>query len=280
MSKFTHNIMMYGELGMYPLSVMIKKRMVNYWTTILKSPGNKLNRVMYDIVYDLHKRGLYTSMWINTIKEILEQNGKNYIWLNQDCMFNSKLIYISECDSFKQLWHSIIVNDDNYSMYKLYKHVHICEMYTHVSPEYLKIALFQFRIGTYKLPANNKFNNISIDEQICTICDKAVKGDEIHFTFECDRLRDIRQKYILTSFTDSNSNKHAFVKLLQSIDLLIKFSKFVLLGLIVWTCLQIVIVIIITDYAIRPHANIALLCIIIGVCITLHTAKSGLEIIN
>ena len=69
--------------------------------------------------------------------------------------------------------------------------------------------------------------------QICTICDKAVKGDEIHFTFECDRLRDIRQKYIPTSFTDSNSNKHAFVKLLQSNDvgLLITFSKFIHLGL-------------------------------------------------
>ena len=35
---------------------------------------------------------------------------------------------------------------------------------THVSQEYLKIALFQFRIGTYKLPANKKFNNISVDE--------------------------------------------------------------------------------------------------------------------
>ena len=115
-------------------------------------------------------------MWINTIKKIVEQNGKNYIWLNQDCMFNSKLIYISECDSFKQLWHSIIVNDDNCCIYKLYKHVHRCEMYTHVLPQYLKIALFQFRIGTYKLPANNKFNNISIDEQICA----APSGEKPH----------------------------------------------------------------------------------------------------
>ena len=88
--------------------------------------------------------------------------------------------------------------------------------------------------SAYKLPANNKFNNITIDEQICTTFDKAVKGDEIHFTFECDRLRDIIHKYIIpTSFTDSNSNKHAFVKLLQSNDvgLLIKFSKFIHLGL-------------------------------------------------
>ena len=129
--------------------------------------------------------------------------------------------------------HSIIVNDDNYSMYKLYKHVHRCEMYTHVLPEYLKIALFQFRIGTYSLPASKKFNNTSIDEQICTICDKAVQGDEIHFTFECDRLRDIIHKYTSTSFTESSSNNHAFVKLLQSNDvgLLIKFSEFIHLGL-------------------------------------------------
>ena len=144
--------------------------MVNYWTTVQKSPDNKLNRAMYGIVYALHNRGLYTSMWINNIKEILEQTGQNYIWL-------------TECDSFKELMHSVIVNNDNYSMYKLYKHVHRCEMYTHVLPEYLKIALFQFRIGTYSLPASKKFNNTSIDEKICTICDKAVQGDEIHFTF-------------------------------------------------------------------------------------------------
>ena len=98
--------MLHGELGRNPLSVMIKKRMVNYWTTILKNPGNKLNIVMYDIAYDLHNRGLYTSMWTNNIKKILAKKEKNYIWLNQDCMFNSKLIYISECYSFEQLWHS------------------------------------------------------------------------------------------------------------------------------------------------------------------------------
>ena len=79
------------------------------------------------------------------------------------------------------------MNDDNYSMCKLYKHVHRCEMYTHILPEYLKIYLLQFIIGAYQLPANNKFNSISVDVHICTICDKEVKGDEINFTFECDR---------------------------------------------------------------------------------------------
>ena len=43
---------MYGELGRYPLSITIKQRMVCYWTRILKSNQHKLNKVMYEILYN------------------------------------------------------------------------------------------------------------------------------------------------------------------------------------------------------------------------------------
>ena len=36
-SKYSHNMPVYGELGRYPLSIKIKQRMVRYWTRILKS---------------------------------------------------------------------------------------------------------------------------------------------------------------------------------------------------------------------------------------------------
>ena len=78
------------------------------------------------------RRILHRNRPLRVVDDTTVRNGKKYIWLNQDCMFNYKLIYISECDSFKQLYvaqtHSIIVNDANYSMYTLYKHVHRCEM--------------------------------------------------------------------------------------------------------------------------------------------------------
>ena len=35
-SKYSHNMPVYGELGRYPLSIKIKQRMVRYWTRILK----------------------------------------------------------------------------------------------------------------------------------------------------------------------------------------------------------------------------------------------------
>ena len=36
-SKFAHNMLIYGELARYPLSITIKQRMVCYWSRILKS---------------------------------------------------------------------------------------------------------------------------------------------------------------------------------------------------------------------------------------------------
>ena len=35
-SKLSHNMPIYGEIGRYPLSITIKQRMVCYWTRILK----------------------------------------------------------------------------------------------------------------------------------------------------------------------------------------------------------------------------------------------------
>ena len=60
-----------------------------------------------------------------------------------------------------------------------------------------KKALIQFRIGTYILPVNNRNQlDVSRSERICRICDEGVIGDEINFLFECQKLEDLRIKYM------------------------------------------------------------------------------------
>ena len=78
-----------------------------------------------------------------------------------------------------QLWHSRIINRDNDHnvTYSLFKLSHGKEMYTEIQilPEHLKKALFQFRIGTYILPVNNRKQlDVSRSERICRICDEGV----------------------------------------------------------------------------------------------------------
>ena len=157
-SKFSHNMPIYGELGRYPLSITIKQRMVCYWTRILKSNQHKPNKVMYDILYNLHCKDIHSSGWIKCINTIFQNNGISYIWATQDFKVDSNNVHKCECDQFKQLWHSRItcdVIDSNNMMYKTFKYSHGKEKYTEIFPEHFKKALFQFRMGTHKLPVNN-----------------------------------------------------------------------------------------------------------------------------
>ena len=101
-SKFSHNMPIYGELGRYPLSITIKQRMVCYWTRILKSNQLKLNKVMYEILDNLHCKDIQSSGWIKYINTIFFQNnGMSYIWATQDFNVDSNNVYKCECDHFK-----------------------------------------------------------------------------------------------------------------------------------------------------------------------------------
>ena len=104
-------------------------------------------------IADIHSSG-----WIKCINTIFQNNGMSYIWATQDFKVDSNNVHKCECDQFKQLWHSRItcdVIDSNNMMYKTFKYSHGKEKYTEILPEHLKKALFQFRMGTHKLPVNN-----------------------------------------------------------------------------------------------------------------------------
>ena len=118
-------------------------------------------------------------------------------------------------------------------MYKLYKYVHCCELYINELPEYLKLAMFQFRIGSRHLPTNNYTNSdVTTTSKMCTACNKSVTGDEFHFLFKCEKLKDIRLKYLPVS-TVRPLTMHAFINLLQNSDktVLFQLSKFIKIGL-------------------------------------------------
>ena len=84
----------YGELGRYPLSITLKQRMICYWTRILKSNQHKLNKVMYDILYNLHCKDIHLSGWIKCINTIFQNNGMSYIWATQDFKVDSNNVHL------------------------------------------------------------------------------------------------------------------------------------------------------------------------------------------
>ena len=69
------------------------------------------------------------------------------------------------------------------------------EKYTEFLPEHFKNAILglQFRIGSHKLPVNNrKHSNVPRADIHCTHCDRSLMGDEIHFLYECTKLINLK----------------------------------------------------------------------------------------
>ena len=50
---------------------------------------------------------------LDMLVAFFQNNGSNYAWLTQDCNIDANIIFKSECDQFKQLWHSKIINKEN-----------------------------------------------------------------------------------------------------------------------------------------------------------------------
>ena len=102
MKKSTPNYMVYGEFGVYRLSVDIKTRMVSFWAKLLGEDLSKISTLIYR-----HARNTdtgNTNKWLNYTKTILTQCGlsgflvsqtvENPIWLTKSVNQKLKDLFI------------------------------------------------------------------------------------------------------------------------------------------------------------------------------------------
>ena len=123
-------------------------------------------------------------------------------------------------------------------MYKTFKYSHGKEKYTEILPEHFKKVLLQFRIGSHKLPVNNrKHFNVSRADRHRMQCDTSLMGDEIHFLYECTTLNNSRVKYMSSSGIRMEPNVFNFVNIMQTNDpeTIDNLAKFILYGLKLYT---------------------------------------------
>ena len=79
----TPGYMLYGELGLLPLSYHIQKRMITYWGKIIQSPTSTISHQLYSIMrYESETNGV-TYKWPDCISKILNNSGFGNIWRSQ-----------------------------------------------------------------------------------------------------------------------------------------------------------------------------------------------------
>ena len=108
-------------------------------------PNVDNNYIQYSQIIFWRGFGLYKLTYPKYYQNILFSKTLNvFFFLRFFPPGVAKIIFKSECDQFKQLWHSRIINKDNDHnvTYSLFKLSHGKEMYTEILPEHLKKRYF------------------------------------------------------------------------------------------------------------------------------------------
>ena len=228
--KTTPNLMLYGELGRCPISVLIKSRMIGFWQRIVKGKQDKISSKLYHILLEMHNRDFFHSKWLLYIKSILNDCDKDYFWLNQNespanISMNVKL-KLMELHSTS--WKHSIFDSPKCLNYRIFKEDFTLEKYFNILPDDLSKAFCHFRILNHRMPIEwGRFLGTSRDDRICELCFHNKIGDEYHYLLECSYFSDARRVYLPRNLL-ARPNTDTFRRLMCSSDTqeLFKIAKY------------------------------------------------------
>ena len=181
--KSTPLYMLHGELGRYPIDILIKTRMISFWNRLVTGKEQKLSLTIYK--YMINQQ--IECKWINKIKTTLDSTGNTDVWINQPFLNNPilhKQVKHTLLDQQKQAWRSQLDNSNKGRYYKIIKPDPDFESYFKTLKKCEYIPLFKFRTTNHRLPIETgRYDGTILENRKCTLCNQDAIGSEQHY--EC-----------------------------------------------------------------------------------------------
>ena len=210
----TPNAFVYGELGVYPLSIDRKVRILKYWLKLVTSPTDSLTYRVYAELKKNIPNCTTNHNWAKTAKNLLESNGFGYIWLQQG-IHDSENVFIAKfkqrlVDQYQQNWSDAVTQTSQHRIYKQFKTRFQFEPYLeNIENNKLRKSLTKIRVGSHNFLVERgrwATPKLEFHERLCTLCQSV--EDEYHVFIECPRFEterktlpnDIRQKPSMYKF--------------------------------------------------------------------------------
>ena len=159
-----------GELGITPIEVHIKSRMVGFWISLVNRENTELSKLIYKIMLNESNQG-NRFKWIDHIKEILISAGKAELF-NQNVINNPRAtkgkITTTLHYLFIQEWNANITQSSKGKNYHIFKENTELESYLKLLPKKLYIPIIKFRTSNHKVPVETgRWENIPYGERKC-----------------------------------------------------------------------------------------------------------------
>jgi hypothetical protein len=214
----TPNVMIYGDLGRYPLYVDSTLYVIRYWLKLQKMALNRLPKQVYNMWFNKilgrERNTNERQNWAYAVKQCLDKYGFSHVWINggvvdEKCflkIFKQRMI-----DCFQQDWEHKLNNSERYETYRSFKSLFRPEKYlVQITIKKFRAAFARLRFGVNQLNINKRYNN---DVVLCLYC--SCPETEIHFLLECPLYSELREKYIF-KFYRQKGNFQPLLFLMQN----------------------------------------------------------------
>jgi hypothetical protein len=198
--RTTCNVMMYLELGRYPLRVYRTFNIIKYWAKLLTT-NNCILKACYDALYDMcevHNK----KNWATDVKQQLTDLGLLELWSNQ--YIDSRYFPVIKQRILDQELQSIMSKMAVSSKCSLYTHyIHSCTLQYYLRkpiPAMYQKMIAKFRLSSHCLAIETgRYTNIDVYNRRCFNCNSEVE-DEFHFILKCPVYSRYRQQFIKPYF--------------------------------------------------------------------------------
>ena len=218
----TPNNYVYGELGVYPLLIDRKLRVLKYWAKII-NPGNlkgELVRLIYKEMYQLSVTNPGKVTWATLVRDTLYNLDLGVYWENQAISEDNFFIALARRrlqDKYLTKWTSDIIDSTDGRLFKYIKLSFCYEPYLdNVHNRALRNAITRIRLSShrYKIESGRwGRNSIPRGERKCEICN--VIESEYHVLIECPRFVNERKDRLPTCLVE-NPSEEEFLRVLGS----------------------------------------------------------------
>ena len=192
--------MLYAELGRYPIEIYVKCRMIGFWNRLITGKQSKISYILYNAIKNHQK----SFKWIERVKNIFSEVGRNDIWINQSTIQSrniNKLVKTTLIDQNLQMWHSSLQNSHKGKTYNIIKQDIALEKYLMTTQRCYWLSLFKFRTENHKFPVETgRWNDTEYAERKCNLCDLNDIGDNFHYLLVCPYFLTDRKRYLSSRF--------------------------------------------------------------------------------
>jgi hypothetical protein len=197
----TPTCMTLGEVGMFPVSLDAKCRMLAFWykLSVCNKPG-KISVRMLQLCTALYNKSDSKLPWLCGVHSMLDSLGLSYIWYNpKDCGYTvdmfKNVVKERMKDQFLQRWQQELMESSSCLNYRLFKHNFQFERYLIDLPPDYSNSFLRFRVLNHRLPIQRlRYQKIERSLRVCDLCASGEIGDEFHYLFNCQypQLKDKR----------------------------------------------------------------------------------------